>query len=87
MARLSVEIVTPTDKVYTGETYMVSVPGINGSMGFLPGHVGLVTPLGKGKVNLCDSESLSDTTKSFDIEGGYAQVFEDKVLILADHVE
>lgn len=87
MARLSVEIVTPSDKVFTGETYMVSVPGINGSMGFLPGHVGLVTPLGKGKVNLCDDESMSKVSKTFEIEGGYAQVFDNKVLILAEHVE
>lgn len=88
MAKLSVEIVTPTDKVWTGEAYMVSAPGLGGSMGFLPGHVGLVSPLGEGKVSVSNSASSADSSaKHFNIKGGYVQVFDDNVVILAEHVE
>lgn len=87
MAKLSIEIVTPEDKVFTGEGYMVTVPGINGSMGFLPGHVGLVSPLGEGKVIISDVDSASDSSaKHFNIAGGYVQVFDDNVIVLAEHV-
>ena len=88
MAKLSVEIVTPSSKVFTGEAYMVTVPGVSGSLGFLPGHVGLVTPLGKGKVSLSNSDKSDDASaKHFNIEGGYVQLFDDNVVVLAEHVE
>ena len=88
MSKLNVEIVTPSSKVYAGEAYMVSVPGVSGSLGFLPGHVGLVTPLGKGKVSISNSDKTDDSSaKHFNIEGGYVQVFDDNVVVLAEHVE
>lgn len=87
MAKLKVEIVTPKEKVFQGDAYMVSVPGINGSIGFLPGHVGLVSALGKGKVSISDNEhSDSPNAKHFTIEGGYVEVFNDNVVVLAEHV-
>lgn len=87
MAKLSVEIVTPTEKVFKGDAYMVTVPGLSGSMGFLPGHVGLVTPLGEGRVVLSDTDNINDkSAKGFSIQGGYVQVFDDKVVVLAEHV-
>ena len=88
MAKLNCEIVTPSSKVWTGEAYMVSVPGLAGSLGFLPGHVGLVTPLGKGKVSVSNTDKSDDSSaKHFNIEGGYVQVFDDNVVVLAEHVE
>ena len=88
MAKLNVEIVTPSSKVFTGEAYMVTVPGLAGSLGFLPGHVGLVTPLGKGKVSISNSDKSDDASaKHFNIEGGYVQLFDDNVVVLAEHVE
>lgn len=88
MAKLNVEIVTPSKKVFTGDAYMVNVPGAAGSMGFLPGHVSLVAALGKGEVSLSDNVNSADSSaKTFNIEGGYVQIFDDNVLILAEHVE
>lgn len=87
MSKLSVEIYSPSNKVYDGQVYMVTVPGIMGSMGFLPGHVGLVTPLKSGIVKLSSSESLNNSSdKTFKISGGYAQIIDDKVIILSDNI-
>lgn len=88
MGKLHVEIVTPSSKIFEGEAYMVSVPGLNGSMGFLPGHVALSSCLSKGKVSVSDSENSNDSnSKHFNIDGGYVQIFDDNVTILAEHVE
>lgn len=88
MSKLNIEIVTPSDKVYTGQAYMVTVPGLSGSLGFLPGHVGLVTPLGEGEVSISDTDNTKDASaKHFKIKGGYVQIFNDNVVVLAEHVE
>lgn len=87
MSKLNVEIVSPSEKVYTGESYMVTVPGASGSMGFLPGHVALVTGLGEGTVSLSDTVNANDAKKTFKIKGGYVQIFNDNVVVLAEHVE
>lgn len=88
MAKLNVEIVTPSAKVFTGEAYMVTVPGLAGSLGFLPGHVGLVTPLAKGTISVSNTDKSDDASaKHFNIEGGYVELFNDNVVVLAEHVE
>ena len=45
MAKLICDIVTPAAKLYSDEAYMVVVPGVEGEMGFLHGHVPLVSAL------------------------------------------
>lgn len=87
MSMLNVEIYTPSQKIYDGQVYMVNVPGVSGSMGFLPGHVGLVTPLSKGIVKLMQSETPNDSTdKVFEVEGGYVQIIDDKVIVLTEKI-
>jgi F-type H+-transporting ATPase subunit epsilon len=81
MARtLLCEIVTPERIVYTNEVEMVIVPAIDGETGILPLHAPLVGALKAGEVRI----KHDDTTEWFAISGGYVQVHEDKVIILAD---
>jgi F-type H+-transporting ATPase subunit epsilon len=82
MARtLIVEIVTPERIVYNNEVEMVVAPAIDGEVGILPLHVPLVTALNPGEIRV----KYGDTTEWFAISGGYMQVHEDKVIVLADH--
>jgi len=82
MARtLIVEIVTPERIVYNNEVEMVVAPAIDGEVGILPLHVPLVTALNPGEIRV----KHGDTTEWFAISGGYMQVHEDKVIVLADH--
>ena len=81
MARtLLCEVVTPERIVYTNEVEMVVAPTIYGEIGILPLHAPLVGALKAGEVRV----KFGDTTEWFAISGGYVQVHEDKVIVLAD---
>lgn len=81
MARtLIVEIVTPEHIAYTNEVEMVVAPTIDGEIGVLPLHAPLVGALKAGEVRVKTGEAV----EWFAVSGGYIQVHEDKVIILAD---
>ena len=84
MARtLIAEIVTPEKIVYTNEVEMVVAPTIDGEIGVLPLHAPLVGALRAGEVRV----KIGDVIEWFAVSGGYVQVHEDKVIILADDAE
>jgi F-type H+-transporting ATPase subunit epsilon len=84
MARtLIAEIVTPERIVYTNEVEMVVAPTIDGEIGVLPLHAPLVGALKPGEVRV----KIGDAIEWFAVSGGYVQVHEDKVIILADDAE
>ena len=87
MARtLLCEIVTPERIVYTNEVQMVVATTIDGEIGILPLHAPLVTTLAPGEVRLRFGDAAADW-EFFSISGGYLQVHEDKVIVLADDAD
>jgi len=78
---MTVDIITPDESKYSGEATAVTVPGIDGSLGILQRHAPLITALKKGQIKVTES-SGNETT--FDIEGGVAEVKDNKVIILAE---
>ena len=84
MARtLLCEIVTPESILYTNEVQMVVATTAEGEIGILPLHAPIVTTLAPGEVRLRFGDNASDW-EFFSINGGYLQVHEDKVIVLAD---
>jgi F-type H+-transporting ATPase subunit epsilon len=84
MARtLIAEIVTPERIVYTNEVEMVVAPTLDGEIGVLPLHAPLVGALKAGEVRV----KHGDTVEWFAVSGGYVQVYQDKVIVLADDAE
>lgn len=84
MARtLLCEIVTPEKVVYTNEVEMVVAPSLEGEVGILPLHVPLVTVLRAGELRVRYNDNKD--VDWFAISGGYLQVHEDKVIVLADN--
>lgn len=84
MARtLLCEIVTPERIVYSNEVQMVVAMTTTGEIGILPLHAPLVSTLAPGEIRLKHGESASDW-ETFSVSGGYIQVHEDKVIVLAD---
>jgi F-type H+-transporting ATPase subunit epsilon len=75
------EIVTPERIVYTNEVEMVIAPTLEGEVGILPLHAPMVAALAPGEVRV---KYDTDQVEWFAISGGYLQVYEDKVIILAD---
>jgi F-type H+-transporting ATPase subunit epsilon len=78
------EIVTPEAILYTNEVQMVVATTTDGEVGILPLHAPLVATLAPGEARLQFGESASDW-EYFSISGGYLQVHEDKVILLADN--
>ncbi|MDP2183524.1 MAG: ATP synthase F1 subunit epsilon [Actinomycetota bacterium] len=76
------EIITPERIVYTNEVAMVVAPTVDGEVGILPLHAPLVSALKPGEIRV---RRDNDEVEWFAIAGGYIQVHEDKVIILADH--
>ena len=72
MAGFMCDIVTPVAKLVSDEVELVVVPGVEGEMGFLKGHAPLVSVLADGEARV----------KA--LQGGYVEVTDDKVIILAD---
>ena len=80
MAELSLEVATP-DKLFVSEKVgQVEVPGRDGYMGILPGHAPLISELTQGTVKY----SGSGKSGEIKITGGFVEVRDDKVRILAD---
>jgi len=80
---LHIEIATPEKLVVDRQADYAEIPGKSGYMGILPGHAALLSELGQGKLTL----TTAGKHKSFNITGGYVEVRDNHVRILADGVE
>lgn len=72
-------VVTPEGPVLEGPCRSLSVQAHDGSMGILPGHAPMVVELGAGVLTAVTEEG----TREVVLAGGYLQVLEDKVSVLA----
>ncbi len=78
-----VDIVTPERRLLSEEVDMVTLPGIEGQMGILRGHVPLLTTLDIGEIIL----HKQNDTRHIAVGGGVVEVRPDKVTILAESAE
>jgi F-type H+-transporting ATPase subunit epsilon len=80
---LSLEVATPERELVREQVSDVQVPGKEGYMGILPGHAPLLGLLGIGTLTY-----VSDGRKRYlSIHGGFVEVLEDHVRVLADVAE
>ena len=81
--RLTLEIATPMRLVVAEIVDEVVAPGSEGYFGVLPGHAPFLTTLGVGVV----SYRTGRDEHQLAVTGGFAEVRNDKVIILADSAE
>jgi F-type H+-transporting ATPase subunit epsilon len=82
--KLRIEIVTGERVVFTEDDVdMVSVPGAMGQLGILPEHAPLVTLLSQGELRI----KKGNSEQSILVFGGFMEVTDNKVLVLADTAE
>lgn len=84
MSTMRCEVVTVERVVYQGDVNMVIAPGIDGQMGILPRHAALITALTEGEL-IIHKEGEPDVNMA--IGGGFLEVSNNKVTILADTAE
>jgi F-type H+-transporting ATPase subunit epsilon len=80
---LTLEVATPTRLVVGDVVDEVVVPGSEGYFGVLPGHAPFLTTLGIGELTYRKGRDEFHLA----VAGGFAEVRNDKVIILADTAE
>ena len=81
--KIQLEVVTPERRVLAETVDMVTVPGLGGELGILPGHTSLVSELQTGVLTYVqDGKSTS-----LQVSGGFVEVRDDQVSVLADTAE
>ncbi len=77
------EVVTPQERVYSQDIRFVVLPGTEGELGILPEHAPLVSALKTGLVRM----QHEGNTLKIAISGGFAEVRNSKVTVLANAAE
>lgn len=80
---LTLEIVTPEKRVASVECDEVRAPGVQGGFGIRRGHTAFLSALEPGRLTYL----AGGAEFHYAIGGGFLQVAEDKVIVLADTAE
>ena len=75
------EIISPDNKLYSGEVDLVQVPGSKGSFQILKNHAPIISTLEEGKIKIVDGKG---TTSFFEIGGGVIEAKNNKIIVLAE---
>jgi len=83
MDTFTIEIATPEKLVLQQQADSAQIPGKDGYMGILPGHAALLSELAEGTLAV----TLSGQTRTFQVTGGFVEVRDNHVRVLADKAE
>lgn len=84
MAKLSMELVTGERVVYQADDVdMIVAPGAEGTLGILPDHAALISLLDAGELRV----KKGGSEESLVVFGGFIEVLDNRVVILADSAE
>jgi F-type H+-transporting ATPase subunit epsilon len=78
---MKLEILTPEQKIFSGDVYGVQLPGINGLFEVLDKHAPLVSALKSGSLKILKDKSNSST---FSIQSGFVEVINNKATVLVE---
>lgn len=78
---MTLEILTPESKIFSGDVYGVQLPGISGSFELLEKHAPLVSALKNGTLKILKDKNASS---SYTIQSGFVEVLNNKVTVLVE---
>jgi F-type H+-transporting ATPase subunit epsilon len=81
--KIQLEVITPERRLLTEPVEMVTVPGLGGELGILPGHTPLISQLQTGVLSYIQDGK----TVQLHVSGGFVEVRDDHVSVLADVAE
>ncbi|HEX2534764.1 MAG TPA: ATP synthase F1 subunit epsilon [Chitinophagaceae bacterium] len=79
---MTLEILTPEKKLFSGDVYGVQMPGMSGSFEVLDKHAPLVSALKPGRIKVL--RDRQNHTASYQIQGGFVEVLNNKVTVLVE---
>lgn len=80
---IQLEVITPERRLVSEQVDGVTLPGLDGEIGVLPGHTPLVSQLQTGVLSF----NRGATQNRLLVSGGFAEVTDDRVTVLADVAE
>ena len=78
---MTLEILTPDRKIFSGDVYGVQLPGINGLFEVLDRHAPLVSALKAGSLKILKDKS---STTIYTIQSGFVEVLNNKTTVLVE---
>jgi len=81
--KIQLEVVTPERRVLAEPVDMVTVPGLGGELGILPGHTPLISQLQTGVLTYV----VEGKSNLLHVSGGFVEVRDDHVSVLAEVAE
>ena len=82
---LQFELVTPARLVRSESVHMVVVPGTEGEFGVLEGHAPFMSTVRDGALKIYKTNGAAP--EEILVQGGFAEVGENGLTVLAEHVE
>lgn len=83
MSKMTLDILTPDQTVYSGEVSSVSVPGTMGGFQVKFNHAPIISTLDSGKIKIVTDEG----EKFFSAHGGVIEVLKNKIIILVERID
>ena len=80
---MRVTVISPEASMFDGDADGLIAPAFDGEVGILPGHAPFMTLLGAGTLTV----RRADTVNRFTVRGGFLQVVDDRVRVVAEHVQ
>ena len=84
LIKMTLEILTPEKKIFSGDVYGVQLPGITGLFEVLDKHAPLVSALKAGKMKILMDKT---STVSYTIQSGFAEVLNNTATVLVEGAE
>ena len=79
----SFKLVTP-EKIYLeGQAELITVPGVEGDIGFLAQHTNFITSIRPGIINVIRDDK---TNVQFYVDGGFVKFSDNELLLVAEEV-
>jgi len=78
---MTLEILTPVKKIFSGEVYGVQLPGIAGLFEVLNKHAPLVSALKAGKLKILKDKS---SVEFYTIQSGFVEVINNTTTVLVE---
>ena len=85
--KLKISIVTPERLVLNEEVDQVNAPGVEGDLGILYDHAPLLTTMRAGRLSYELLGEKGRETINMIVSGGYLEVTDNRVIVLAETVE
>jgi F-type H+-transporting ATPase subunit epsilon len=80
---MRVTVISPEAAMFDGDADAVVAPAFDGEVGILPNHAPFMTLLGEGTLTVRQAGTVS----RFAVRGGFLQVVDNRVRVVAEHVQ